>query len=551
MFLFKEFKKILNNNNIFANEIFKKKFEYNIKSQLKNNFTFLLKIKSIYLEFIEINPKDNYSLGNNHKVYFPFYYIPLFYTLDFISFKCFISEIIEYNTNSNKFELNLDKENQILEKYINNGEIHYNNFSKIKEKTNSKIFNDITYNLDENNFNVNYDWCIYKKNTKSNKNKGDENKIYKMKIYLPSIKFSCKDIKITITKIINKNLIVQLIKKNFVNWNKYILFDLFILKKFRLIIRNILSHKYSIYSNKKINLEESYINNKNFINEKNYEFFITNINSKKNDYFYLAPNTLIITYFHNSKDIKSNFMQLSLKDTYNIKILSKYLEIYDIIRRCISVVKDTKEIKLNMNLIDNISNDFIDIVKEENLINHVKIKNYDEKEIYNYKMNNIEMNVILRKPKIIDINYDENEIILSYYDPPEILLNDILRNLNINKEYSKSIYNSMNDIMYEVENFEENKFIDFNLEVINLSFGEIISRKHYGKILYEININGGNCLFFGKFKNLKMSKIQKFTSHRNVKKFNDNNIFENNKIKKNNLLKFGLSMKSSPIHVYS
>ena len=163
MFLFKEFKKILNNNNIFANEIFKKKFEYNIKSQLKNNFTFLLKIKSIYLEFIEINPKDNYSLGNNHKVYFPFYYIPLFYTLDFISFKCFISEIIEYNTNSNKFELNLDKENQILEKYINNGEIHYNNFSKIKEKTNSKIFNDITYNLDENNFNVNYDWCIYKK----------------------------------------------------------------------------------------------------------------------------------------------------------------------------------------------------------------------------------------------------------------------------------------------------------------------------------------------------------------------------------------------------
>ena len=204
-----------------------------------------------------------------------------------------------------------------------------------------------------------------------------------------------------------------------------------------------------------------------------------------------------------------------------------------------------------MNLIDNISSNFIDIIKKENIINHVKIKNdYDEKEIYNYKMNNIEMNVILRKPKIIDINYNENEIIFSYYDPPEMLLNDILRNLNINKEYSKSVYHSLNDIMDEVENFEENKFIDFNLEIINLTLGEIISRKHYGKILYEINNNGGNCLFFGKFKNLKMSKIQKFTSHRNIKIFDDNNILEN-KIKKNNLLKFGLSMKSSPIHVYS
>ena len=70
---------------------------------------------------------------------------------------------------------------------------------------------------------------------------------------------------------------VQLLKKNFVNWNKYILFNLFILKKFRLIIRNILSHKYNIYSNKKINLEDVYTNNKNNIKKNNNEYIITKI----------------------------------------------------------------------------------------------------------------------------------------------------------------------------------------------------------------------------------------------------------------------------------
>ena len=529
LYLFEYIKRSLNDNNIYNNDIFKKNFEYNIKSQFKNKFTFLLQIKSIYLEFVEINPKDNFTYGNKHKIYFPFYYIPLFYLLDFISFKSFISEIIKYNINSNKFELDLDKEHKIFSKYIKNAEIYYNRQINIKENVNSKIFNEITFNLNENKFNINYDWFIY---NKTNNNKEEENKIYKMKINFPCIKFNLKEKKIRIMKYINKYLMIELFKKNFLNWNKIILFNLFIQKKFRYIMNNILSNKLNIYLNKKIYLDEIYPNNKN-----NYEFFITKINPNKNKFFYFSPYSLILTYFSTIKDIKMRFIQLSIKDSNNINKLSQYLEIYNIIGRCISVEKDTKEIKLNMNLIDNISNDFIYIVKKENKIKNIEInKNYDEKEIYNYKINNIEMNIILRKPRIINIKNEKNEIILTYYKVPEILLNDILQ--NINKEHIKCAYNSLNEIINEIENFEENNFIDFNKEIINIKIGEILSRKNYGKMLYEINNNGVNSLFFGKFKKLKISKMtSKFIGHRNTKLFGINNIFDGKS--KSTLIKFG------------
>ena len=58
----------------------------------------------------------------------------------------------------------------------------------MKDKINSKIFNDITYNINENKYNVNYDWCIYNKY-----NKILDNKIYKMKLCLSTSKFNFKE----------------------------------------------------------------------------------------------------------------------------------------------------------------------------------------------------------------------------------------------------------------------------------------------------------------------------------------------------------------------
>ena len=507
LFLFEEIKKLVNtaynynyNNN---NDIFKKKFEYDIPSQLKKNFHFILEIKSIYLEFKEIIPEDNYKNGQKQKIYFPFYYIPLFYLLDFVSFKCFISEIIIYDNIKNKFQIDINNEINILNKYIKNAEIYYYNYSKMKDKINTKIFNDITYNVNENKYNINYDWCIYNKYNKRN----DNNKIFKMKICLPIIKFNFKEKKIKIYKYINKNLMIEFMKKNFYNWNKYIIFNLFIIKKFRIIINNILSHKFSAYSNKKIFLDENYkITNHT---KNNYEFFISNSNFKINKYFYFIPITAILASFINSKKVKTNFIQLSIKDTNNINKLSKYLGIYNILLKCLYYKKETQEPKLNMSLIDNISDDFIKIVEKENIIKNIIIKNnYDETEIFKYKLNNNEINILLRKPKIINIIYNTNNIILKYFDIPKILLNNIL--LNTNGEHYECIYKSINDIILDDENFEENRIINYNKEVINIIKGESLIKKDFEKMLVDIKSNAGNSLFYGEFNGeLRLYKFYK------------------------------------------
>ena len=544
LFLFEEMKKIENksyNFNYDNNEIFQKKFEYDILSQLKKSFHFIIEIKSIYLEFIEIDPRDNFKNGQKQKVYFPFYYIPLFYLLDFVSFKCFLSELIIYDNTNNKFEIDLNNEINILNKYIKNAEIYYNNYPKMKDKINSKMFNDITYNSNESKYNVNYDWCIYNKYNKNN-----DNKIYKMKICLPVIKFNFKEKKIKIYKYINKNLMIELMKKNFENWNKYIIFNLFIIKRFRIIINNILSHKFSAYSNKKIFLDENY-KIANYI-KKNYEFFITSSYSKINKYFYFVPITAILANFINLKKVKTNFIQLSIKDTNNINKLSQYLGINNILLKCLYCKKEVQEPKLNMSLIDNISDDFIKIVEKENIIKNIKIKNnYDESEIFKYKINNNEINIILRKPKIINISYNTHNIILKYFDMPKILLDDILH--NVNGEHYEHIYKSINNIILNDEIFEESRLINYNKEIINLIKGESLIKKDIEKMLVDIKNNAGNSLFYGKF-NKKMKIVKNFTRlFRNTNLLKNNtNLFNYNN--KTNYAKISLKKKNSNFSDY-
>ena len=542
LFLFEEIKNIINNktisyrnNNIY--NVSKKKFEYDIQSELRIIFRFIIEIKSIYLEFIEINPKDNFKIEKNQKLYFPFYYLPFFYILNFSAFKCFLSEIIIYNNNTKEFGININNENNIFNKYIKFAEIYHKNYNKIKEKINAKIFEDITYNMNENKYNIKYNWCIYNKNQKIH-----DNKIYKMIIHFPIIKFNFNEKKIKLRKLINKNLIIELFKKKFNNWNKYILFDLFILKKFRIIINNILSHRFDAYKNKKIHLEQNYRNNSK--NENKNDFFITFVNSNTTKFFNFIPITVILSTYFNSKEKKTNFIQLSLKDTNNIKKLSKCLDISNIISKCICIKKETKEAILNMNVIENISDDFIKVVENENLAKNIDIKNNNEEnDIFEYKINDIEINAMLRRPNIININYDLNQIDISYYDIPEILYNELLN--NINGDHTEYIYNSLNQIVLNIKNFEENGFINYNKEIINLRNGESSVKKNFGKILRDIKVNGGNSLFYGKFnKKMKMAKnIAKLFSYRSTKLFTENNFFESKS--KINFYKYSLNMKKS------
>ena len=390
-FLFKELKNFpIYKTNFFNDNLYKRKIEYNIQTHLKKHLNFSLEIKSIYIKFIEIKPKDNLKKINSQKIYFPCYYLPSFYLLDFSSFKCFISEIFIYNNEKNKFEININ--NDILKKYIKNSEIYYKNFDKLEEKSIIKIFKSIIYNSNESKYNTIYDWFIY------NQNNNNYNKIYKIQIYFPIIKFKLNEERIRLIKYINKNLMVELLKKNFVNWHKYIIFDLFIFKKFRLIINNILSHKFESYRSKKIYLNRN--NNQNYksINyyNNNYECFITDVKSNITHLFNFVPITVILSSSFENRCIKTDFIQLSIKDTNNIKKLSKYIGMHNLLLKCLFFNHKTKEAKLNMNLIDNISDEYIKIVKKENFINKIEVNNkIDYNEIINYKYNNIDVSILL------------------------------------------------------------------------------------------------------------------------------------------------------------
>lgn len=84
---------ILNNNN----DNFFKNIEFQARTAIiKKNVNFKLDIYSLCFKF--------YLLGNKakpQKLFFPFKLLPLFYLLDFKSFKIFISEIIYYDSNKN------------------------------------------------------------------------------------------------------------------------------------------------------------------------------------------------------------------------------------------------------------------------------------------------------------------------------------------------------------------------------------------------------------------------------------------------------------------
>ena len=459
LFLIDEVNELPNN---ISNNLYNKKLEFNIKSQFKKSMEIKLEIKSICLEFIEINQKNKNTININtkkQKLYLPFNFIPLFYILDFVSFKCFISEAISYNNIKNIFFLN-NNIVRILKKYIENGVFYYKNYSMIKDKNKSNIFKEITYNENEFKLKNDSDWCIY------DIIDSVKNKIYKMNIIFPIIKFNIDEYKIKIRKFINKDLMIELLRRKFHDWNKLIFFDLFIIKKFRLIINDILLHKYEIYSYKKIILDKKKNENKKLYTQNNYDFYITNIETNITNYFYFIPNTIIMTYLLNTKKFKATIIQLSIKETNNIRKLSKYIGLHNLITKCIYINKETNKVSLKMDLYENLSKDQIKLLEIEKekikKINEKKsdISNDNNKDVIKCKIDGNEINIILREPKIINLQTSKGKIELFYCDIPEKLLEDILNENN--SEHNKCLYNCVNDVILNLENFDINSKMNWN-----------------------------------------------------------------------------------------
>ena len=256
--------------------------------------------------------------------------MPLFYLLDFSSFKTFLSEIIIFNKDNNCFEY--IKENlliKIVKKYFD----FINNSLENKKD----YINNITYNKKETMFSLLYDWIITnyslngeeeEKNDNNLKNEFYNNyKCFKLKIVLPKIKFYVNNLKIKVNRFLSKYTIAKILQNKFQKWEKYVFFDLFSIKRFKVIINLIMLNKYYKIPLKKIKLNKNYQ-----VHNQNYEFFLTQIGEDNSLYYTFIPYTILIVFGEKIKKFQK--INLNLKESINLVKLGKAWGIINTLFKC-------------------------------------------------------------------------------------------------------------------------------------------------------------------------------------------------------------------------
>jgi hypothetical protein len=175
----------------------------------KRNYKLELTTKSLYLRIKESSKSQNKVL-NEISFELPFSFLYLYYFTNNSTFTLILSQIIKFDENYSKLNIDIDKANQILkifeEKISHNGEIHLDSNLLIK--------------------NTNYSVDIM-----------TPTKIFQMTVNLPSISMIVSDLqsekKIIIKKIMPKSLAIQILQKNFLKWDLYVIDYLTEYKNFR------------------------------------------------------------------------------------------------------------------------------------------------------------------------------------------------------------------------------------------------------------------------------------------------------------------------------
>ena len=323
---------IFNENNSYRNIIF------NGKTAIKKEkMDFNLNIYSLCLKFFLIG--SNNKEKKSQKLYFPFELMPLFYLLDFTSFKVFLSEIIIFNKYNNCFEY--IKENLIIKKVKK-----YFDYISNSVETKHKYINNITYNKKETMFPLIYDWIVTKNymnedeeqdniNNNLNNNFNDDYKCFKLKIVLPKIKFSVDNLNIKIHKFLNKYIIANLLQNKFKKWENFIFFDLFGTKKFKIITNLIMLNKYYKLPLKKIKLYKTYK-----IQNKDYEFFLTQLGEKLS-----LKDSISLYKFGQIWGIINTLFKCMFLDTMKNNIFFKF----ELLEKCKNELYNTMQEKINKN----------------------------------------------------------------------------------------------------------------------------------------------------------------------------------------------------------
>ena len=474
-------KKVDEFKDIFREENFHRNIKFNERTAVKKeNMEFNLHIYSLCLKFF---PLGNNKEKESQKLYFPFILMPLFYLLDFTSFKVLLSEIITFNKSNNCFEY--IKEFllfNIVKKFV------YYIFNSLKN--NEEYINNITYNKKETVYPLIYDWIVSKNylnedeeeedNININSNFDKNYRCFKLKIVLPKIKFSIDNINIKITKFLNKNIIAYLLRNNFKEWGKFIFFDLFSTKKFKIIINLIMLNKYYQIPLKKIKLNKIYK-----VQNKYYEFFLTQIDQNYSIYYTFIPLTILIIF--GEKDKKFQKIILSLKESITLIKNEKNCGMVNTLFKCMFLDRKNNRIFFKLELFEDYKNEINKVIKEENKKNNDDINSDNIKKVQtlnsSFREKRKDKMQTRYKDKIyeislLDCSFHKINITSSnsedkYYIVPQNILIDILNLKNINKLFNTNYTdiplmakyigeNSQSILSAEESNYasEEKKMID-------------------------------------------------------------------------------------------
>ena len=433
--------------NIFKEDNYHRNTKFSGKTSIKKeNMEFKLDIYSLCLKF--------FSLGNNkekesQRLYFPFILMPLFYLLDFTSFKVLLSEIIIFNKTKSCFEY-------IKENLLINILIKYINYISNSLKNKNGYINNITYNKKETVYPLIYDWIVTasslneddEENTNIKSNSRNNYRCFKLKIVLPKIKFVVDNLNIKINKFLNKHIISNLLKNKFKKWELYIFFDLFTTKRFKIITNLIMLNKYYEIGLKKIKLNKNYK-----VQNKDYEFFLTHIEDNYSKYYTFIPFIILIVF--GKKNKKFQKINLNMKESINLVKFGKKWGMINTLFKCMFFDKTKDKIFFKFELLEDNDNELYKAITERNNQNN----NYLKTENLNDKINSNDINDIIneKEKNKIPIKYKDKmyEILLldftlqkiiitpkdsenKYYTIPQNILNGIFTKKDVNKIFNTS-----------------------------------------------------------------------------------------------------------------
>ena len=336
-------------------------------------------------------------------------------------------------------------------------------------------------------------------------------KSYKVRIVMPIIIFWSEHIKKNIMTYCDKELFLFLLKKNFVNWDYYILNYLFSLKIFRLIILKGISiyKKYTIdkSDNNTIDINNlstlylkkplDYINDKTLminLNKKIYNQYNTNNETYK--FFYtdnFSINSIIeLNSFHifieNDKVNKNICYEfcLNFKQMCHLINISHYEDLENFLSKIVQLNLEEGKINLDFSVLEFYSNNLLGQIYT-NVTKYEKPK-YSKKESIisiktiraksSYKRSESEINIVM--PFITVEQYVKSEMLNNNVKKIDLNMNF----LNLIKNYEINLWSKKILQLLDIRN---NNFsnMNSNLELVKVKskdFKYYVNEKHFEEL---------------------------------------------------------------------